>query len=281
MDEDVEAEAEWDETCRSVTKAMHAHVAPFCTPIALSLNNEMVGKHLGTGAYLRLLDDTLILSCEHVLKYGETNFLAHKLRGQGRYVRVAGFHAEAPHPIDAAIVTVEAAAWDDLAGDSRAVTPDGVATFHEPIENELLFVCGYAFENSQFVVDDLATGATSYLARQSSLPDHPDVDDRVHFALEYRRDAAAQAFGERGLPDPQGMSGSLVWNTRYIETTLRGDAWTPLDALVTGLLWSWPDENRIVATRIEFVRSFLLEAMHVRHRMQAPSAPRPSSEASP
>jgi hypothetical protein len=27
---------------------------------------------------------------------------------------------------------------------------------------------------------------------------------------------------------------------------------------VTGLLWSWPDESKIVATRIEYVRSFLL-----------------------
>ncbi len=30
---------------------------------------------------------------------------------------------------------------------------------------------------------------------------------------------------------------------------------------MTGLLWSWPDEQRIVATRIEYVRSFLLACM--------------------
>jgi hypothetical protein len=76
--------------------------------------------------------------------------------------------------------------------------------------------------------------------------------------MEYRRDAALVAFGERGLPDPHAMSGSLVWNTRFVEMSRRNEHWSPGDAVVTGLLWSWPDESKIVATRIEYVRSFLL-----------------------
>ena len=57
------------------------------------------------------------------------------------------------------------------------------------------------------------------------------------------------------------MSGSLIWNTKFVETSLQRRLWSPSDAVVTGLLWSWPEESRIVATRIEYVRSFLLEAM--------------------
>ena len=274
--EDVEAEAVeklfckagWDETCRTITKEMCAHVAPFSTPIAISLNNETVGKQLGTGSYHDLFGRKLILSCEHVLSYAKTNFLAHRLLGRERLVRVAGFHAEAPHPVDAAIVTVEPLAWEELAGDSRAVTQDRFAPFHAPTPYELLFTRGYASENSQFVHDTLTTGATGYLARQASLPQHSDVIEQFHFALEYRRDAAVQAFGERGLPDPESMSGSLVWNTRFVEVSLQGKAWTPADAVVTGLLWSWPDESRIVATRIEYVRSFLLDAAHVLYQTQ-------------
>jgi hypothetical protein len=108
------------------------------------------------------------------------------------------------------------------------------------------------------VYDTLTTNATGYLAREAALPTDPDVHDRFHFAMEYRRDAALVAFGERGLPDPHAMSGSLVWNTRFVEMSRRNEHWSPGDAVVTGLLWSWPDESKIVATRIEYVRSFLL-----------------------
>jgi hypothetical protein len=34
--------------------------------------------------------------------------------------------------------------------------------------------------------------------------------------------------------------------------------WSAEEAVVSGLLWSWPNEREIVATRIEYVRSFLL-----------------------
>jgi hypothetical protein len=48
--------------------------------------------------------------------------------------------------------------------------------------------------------------------------------------------------------------------------------------VVTGLLWSWPEESRVVATRIEYVRSFLLEAMHKLH-WATPCAASKSSQA--
>ena len=39
--------------------------------------------------------------------------------------------------------------------------------------------------------------------------------------------------------DPRGLSGSLVWNTRYLEVTQAGGTWTPNKAVVTGLLRRW------------------------------------------
>jgi hypothetical protein len=84
------------------------------------------------------------------------------------------------------------------------------------------------------VYDTLRADGANYVAREASLPRHSDVSARFHFALEYRRDAALQAFGEKELPDPHAMSGSLVWNTRFVETTLAGTVWSPTDAVVTG-----------------------------------------------
>ena len=36
--------------------------------------------------------------------------------------------------------------------------------------------------------------------------------------------------------DAQGFSGSLVWNTRYLEVQNANRPWSPADAVVTGLL---------------------------------------------
>jgi hypothetical protein len=93
------------------------------------------------------------------------------------------------------------------------------ACFHATAQCELLFAPGCGVENSQFADDTLTTRATGYLAREAS----------------YRRDAARTALGDRGLPDPRAMSGSLIWETRFVETSSQVKAWSPPDAVVTGL----------------------------------------------
>lgn len=252
---------EWDEQCRRVTQEMAAAVSPFSTPISISLKNGEVGKHLGTGSYHEMFGIKLLLSCEHVLGAREKNDIAHKLQGFSRYVLIGGAQAETAGTIDAAAAAISPQAWNDIRHTSQSLPLTRIDISHRPVPSELLFVHGFAAENSQFIYDELRTDGTSYLAREASLPSHKDVDGRYHFALEYRRDAAEQAFGERGLPDPHAMSGSLVWNTRFVQCSKENRNWSPAEAVVTGLLWSWPSEQRIVATRIEYVRSFLLSTL--------------------
>ena len=58
--------------------------------------------------------------------------------------------------------------------------------------------------------------------------------------------------------DPQGFSGSLVWNTRYVERMSAGKDWSPEHAVVSGLLVEWnPCTKTIIALRVEHVRSWL------------------------
>jgi hypothetical protein len=64
---------------------------------------------------------------------------------------------------------------------------------------------------------------TAYLCRETGLPLHPRLDRQIHFALEYNQDLATKVFGGHDLPDPEGMSGSLVWNTRFVECAM--DVW--------------------------------------------------------
>lgn len=55
-----------------------------------------------------------------------------------------------------------------------------------------------------------------------------------------------------------GMSGSLVWNTRYREVTEKGAQWTPADLRVTGLVWAHTSKaGGFVATPVQHLLEFL------------------------
>jgi hypothetical protein len=58
------------------------------------------------------------------------------------------------------------------------------------------------------------------------------------------------------------MSGSLVWNTtRFVECILEDKEWTPGYADVAGTIWFWSEGEAIGATRVEYIRSFLLRVV--------------------
>jgi hypothetical protein len=50
------------------------------------------------------------------------------------------------------------------------------------------------------------------------------------------------------------MSGSLVWNTRAVETLRSRGSWDPGLACVTGIVWGWPSSSpALLATKIEYI----------------------------
>lgn len=278
------AAAAWPTEAERITNAMLAHVAPFAAPIARSLS-DTTGRLEGTGNYLDLSGRKVLLSNEHVLGANRPDGrFAYRFRSSKDFVKLTpAVFAAMPRPFDVAAASISDDAWaarppfaeeDHVFHDGKAVPEDRIGLGHVAAPNELLFVYGFAGENSSFVYDTLRTDGTGYLCREATLPERTAADNRFHFGMEYRRDAATVAGGGRGLPDPHGMSGSLVWNTRCVEITAEGKRdWTPDDAIVTGLLWAWPAEDRLVATRIEFVRSFLLRFVESYARLESARQP--------
>lgn len=58
--------------------------------------------------------------------------------------------------------------------------------------------------------------------------------------------------------DPGSFSGSLVWNTRYLEITNAGESWSPEDAVVTGMLRRYDSNTAtLLALRVEHLREWL------------------------
>ncbi|MCK1394308.1 hypothetical protein [Bradyrhizobium sp. 1] len=236
---------------------MYEAVSNFTVPIALSMNDKG-GKHLGTGSFVGLGGTTALVSCEHVLGKRKNNILTHWVRDQDRYIAIDGPEAYIVEPIDAAAAGISPVLWDEHWRKSDAIPEDRLAIVHDAVPNELFFVFGFAEENSEFFFDTLRVDGTAYLCREAKLPSQPRLDQQIHFELEYNRDLATKVFGDHDLPNPSGMSGSLVWNTRFMECAMVGKDWTPGYSDVAGMVWFWNENDVIAATRVEYIRSFLL-----------------------
>lgn len=261
-------EAEWKQAIPTVVQAMLAHVEPFVTPLSTVIRDEdgkpIEGKLLGTGSYISALGQNMLITNEHNLAKLEANSIGLQFRGNDRVFMLHSPAYSFPYPWDVGFSRIKSEVWNlpDLQPHTAAAIPQNrLDAVHKPVENELLFFAGYAWQGSTFLYDTLLSRGTPYMMREVPLPDGWG-DERYHFAIDYRPDLAETIGRGAGLPRPDGFSGSLVWNTHYLECVTQGIKWQPDYAEVTGIVWGWPSATGcLIATRIEHVRSFLLHAI--------------------
>jgi hypothetical protein len=257
---------EWTAAMPGVVEAMTGYLRPYRTAIyehKCDEDGREYGDGWGSGSYLRLGDRVFILTNQHVACARRNGrVLAHQFDGQEDIRRIVGHHAEFPHPLDVAVLPVDMRAWADVSNKSKAIDIDQIVIGHDPEPTqELLAFTGFAGERTSFHFGFLFAEGTCYTAREIELPHDVRFSPRFHFGIDYRPDCASSVIGEKGLPLPPGLSGSTVWNTGFVAAKVAGRTWTPQMAKVTGLVWGWPSGHAcLIATRAEFVRSFLLGA---------------------
>ena len=88
----------------------------------------------------------------------------------------------------------------------------------------------------------------------------PGFDNTTHFPITYPPDELIDELGQpTTLPDPHGLSGSVLWKTNRKGN---GDGWTPEMARVAGLVQGFKHDWRcLVVTRIEYVKGLLLHTL--------------------
>lgn len=250
-------EAEWNEEVPKVVRAMHEYVATFLVPVSKYLGEY--GELWGSGTYLKLAERTFILTNEHVARVRSTTQLLHQLCDQDDLHHIRGDHLCFGWPLDIALLPVTKSIWEAPGHRAKAITADMISIAHEPAPTELLTFAGFSGDRSQFRFNTLITPGTSSTAREVPLPTDNRFNARFHFAIDYKPDLATNVVGSHSLPCPPGMSGSAVWNTGFVESRMAGESWTPEWARITGIVWAWLSSSGcIVATRSEYVRSFLL-----------------------
>ncbi len=246
-------QATWDEMCKSVLEQMIAYVTPFNTPISTVLNDEE-GEHHGSASFVNVDGAVYLVTNEHVARKLYTSSLAHQFHGSDIVARLINPFCVKKYPIDFAASRIHSNSWTAVTHRAKGIPESKFAIKHAPVSAELLFCVGYSGERSRFLYGTLIEPGTPYLMQEIDFPSNIDVGDKsYHFAIPYLPDKAwAIDEDRRGLPKPPGMSGSILWNTRFIEITNAGQVWSPDKAMVTGIIWGWPSSRGcLLATRVE------------------------------
>jgi hypothetical protein len=241
----------WNAACFAVNQAMADHVKAFVTPISKVLADDY-GELVGTGSYIEILNAPYIITNEHVAQVLNQCSIAHQFSGSDNVMRCLNPMVARTAPVDVAIARIEDRVWRSCDHRAALIPLGRFAARHSPVEGELLFMAGYSGTRSTFLFNTLVSRGTPYLTQE--IPISPDYGiPEYHFAIHYLPDRAiSPAQRPEGLPAPPGFSGSLVWNTRFVERKQAGLDWNPGQADVTGLIWGWPSAGGcLVATKVE------------------------------
>jgi hypothetical protein len=243
---------EWSHICSHVVDQMNEHVRPFVVPLSNETESEV--RLVGTGTFIRKAKSSTILTCEHVVREEPLNFRPYGGEEVYSYCGNWEVHHE---PIDAAWTTGLHLTPELPA---RVVQPHQIAKQHNPSQSqELFFFYGYSGENSVYAFDTHMTNGTGYLTQLNC---DAASDSGVIELLwpngkqDWSEGTTPRARSDMRFSDPAGFSGSLVWNTRFLETGADLKRWTPEQAVATALLKRFvPEDKVLLATPIDAVRS--------------------------
>ena len=238
---------QFDKLCKDVLDRMTDFVKDFVTPISMA-SNERSGIAWGTGNYLLLRNSTYLISNEHVYAEAKGAPLAHLPGPTDMYIHCCHHFQTAGDPIDLCLMRLGKECHD---ADMAVIQPFQLAPRFAPVEGELLFVAGFPgsratrgedvteYNVRRNLFGPINNLGVPMLAQVCDEPIHVDVyDDKYHAAIHFPFTARKTPEGpEEALPNPKGMSGSFIWDTKLLARIHAGEDWHPEDARVCGLEW--------------------------------------------
>lgn len=241
--------------CNVVTDRMKV----FTRPYVAILGGGAVGKEteVGTGTFIEKGELGLV-TCEHVARFNPAAFY---LDGSGSSeLKLGRWRAEPDPGKDVALAPVPATEWSHVSGRAQPLPMSKFAQRHATAERELLFFRGIAGENA-YVGSHGADGILSGYCSQEKI----GTGDANIFEILWHPPSTILTSGTSSVvqnrlryDNPAGFSGSLVWNTRFVELGCDLSSWSPSEAVVTGLLRRFDEKtNTLLAWRVEHLLSWL------------------------
>jgi hypothetical protein len=158
-------------------------------------------------------------------------------------------HRPVSSDADLAIIEVSAADWE--AGDRQAIEVEQFQRSHDLVAGEMCFFIGFPGAHSFTSVAERTVRSKAFpYAGQQVGP----IDEWV-FYMHAQLSSMHDENGEEVAPfEFGGVSGSLVWNTRIVESVRKGTNWTPGLATPAGVLRAWqPGAGRLEIVRTEHI----------------------------
>ena len=244
----------WSEICGEVTDRMLRHVRNFVCP--LSFETETDVHLIGTGSFIEVGKRTAIITCEHVADKQPLNY---KFADSENIYGYRGTWKSQRDPVDASItngVLCPSPSSHQVLKSHRFASAHIISK-----QAELLFFCGFAGENSKYVFEHHFTNLTGYCTQENAKAENIDSSFEIHWpnGLEkWTNGTVEQAKKQIKFSDPRGFSGSLIWNTRFVELGCDLINWSPNDAKITGLIKQFDQTNGVLlATPIEKVHQII------------------------
>jgi hypothetical protein len=252
---------EWDRISDDVTQAMLEHTRPFTTPLTTETDSTV--RLIGSGSYIQHMDKRLLLTCEHVAcehvaRQKPVNF---RFFGSENVYKSLDPWIMDAHPFDAAVQAISDRTWSATVHRAAVIPGARLAIRHQTSHQaELLFFRGFAGENACYGFGIHEANATGYCTQEVV-----DSGDGQFFEMFWEPQQTSFASGisdearaAMKLDNPGGFSGSLVWNTRFLQVLNAGGSWAPQDAVVTGLLRRWDTSTKtLLVWRVEHLRAWL------------------------
>jgi hypothetical protein len=257
-DRESELTDEWAALCSRVCDAMKEHTRPFITPLSRETSEKVWLE--GTGTFVEVYEHRMLLTCEHV-SCGEP--LNHAYYGSEDTYQVVHPYVDSKS-LDIAFVSLDDAVWNASEHLAKTIPFERFAHEHRTVDRaELLFIHGFAGENSKYGFETLNSDATAYLVQQKEDAAANDKIFELFWEPQETSFTETTPSAERTqfrFQNSGGLSGSLVWNTRFCEKLSDGSTWSPEDAVVTGLLRRWDTATKtLLALKVEHLRTWLQE----------------------
>lgn len=250
----VMTDEEWEALCDVVADQMRFHTRPFVTPLI----QDVAGKppENGTGTYIEHEGHSLV-TCDHVAAHAP--FL-HQFYDHQNLIPLSVAWKGDPMPADTSLATIPADHWNSIDHQSRPLGMDRFAPTHRPVDREVFFFRGVAGENVVVGANHSRVISTGYCSQEP-----PNSGDGNIFELLWNpsmtklsKGTSVEIAKDFKYFDPHGFSGSLVWNTRFVEKGHDLSIWKPEDAKVTGLLRRWDDKTgTLLVWRVEHLLAWL------------------------
>lgn len=228
------------------------------------LESDHQGYAHATGSYIKQGAEIYLLTNEHVIREALGCHLGH-IPGPNDDYRFLKDYLVREWPYDIAMSKLTSE-WQN----ATKIPLEGLFDMQfQPVMDEVLLIVGFPgttaerFEGisemnqRRVVFDHLISPAQDFAVQvcKRHLKPLKEFDPKYHFAVGFPHTGHIAGIPlPKVFPNPQGLSGSLVWDTKFVASTMLNQPWSPDKARICGLVrYDYRDESVLLATKVEYV----------------------------